>query len=218
MQCPKCQSSNVKSFSAWYASGTSAIDARTKGGAALYSVRTKGKLQTGPAQLATPPTKLQCLKPTLALLVAGTVGVPLLTAILPRLPGSGVQFPEHLFTPSIIAILACIPIMWTVIALHNWIIVPLRMRAWTSEWMCGSCQTVFDRADLRPTPASLVAGTVGVPILTAILPRLPGGRVQFPEHLFIPSIVGILSCIPFLWTAMAIHNLVVVPSKARAWS
>ena len=100
--------------------------------------------KTGGAQLASPPTKWRYLKPTRASLVAGTVGVPILTGVLPRLPGGGVQFPEHLFIPSIIAILACIPILCMAIAVHNWIIVPSQMKAWNSKWMCGSCECVFN--------------------------------------------------------------------------
>jgi hypothetical protein len=149
MQCPKCQSSDVNPLSTWYASGTSVIDARTAGVAALYAVRTKGMIKTGRAQLASPPTKWRYLKPTRASLVAGTVGVPILTGVLPRLPGGGVQFPEHLFIPSIIAILACIPILCMAIAVHNWIIVPSQMKAWNSKWMCGSCECVFDVPDCR---------------------------------------------------------------------
>jgi hypothetical protein len=149
MQCPKCQSSNVKSFSAWYASGASAIDARTRGVAALYAIRTKAMAKTGIAQLASPPTNWQYLKPTLAFLVAGTLGVPILTAVLPRLPGGGIQFPQHLFIPSIVAILACIPLLWVAVAIHNRLVVPSKMRQWNSGWMCGSCQSIFHILDTQ---------------------------------------------------------------------
>lgn len=156
MQCPKCQSSDVNSLSAWYALGTSAVDVRTRGLAALYAVRTKGMAKTGIAQLASPPTKWQHLKPTLAFLVAGTLGVPILTAVLPRLPGGGVQFPEHLFIPSITAVPVCLPILWTVIAIHNWIIVPSRMKNWNSKWMCGSCLSIVD-VPKKPSRSGLSA-------------------------------------------------------------
>ena len=152
MRCPKCQSGHVKSFSAWYTSGTSAIDARTRGVAALYSVRTKGTVQTGLAQIASPPTNWHYFKPTLAFLGAGTLGIPILVAVLPHLTGGGLHSLETLFFPGIVAVLACIPIVWLSIAFHNCFVLPSKMKAWESEWMCGSCQTTFRIAQTGPTP------------------------------------------------------------------
>ena len=153
MQCPRCRSSDIKSLSGWYASGASAIDARTRGIAALYSVRTKGTAQTHLAQLVCPPARWRYLKPTLAFLVAGTVGVPVLAAVLPRLPGGEIQFPERFFIPSIVAIFACIPILWAATVIHNLIVFPPKMKVWSSQWMCGTCKVIFEPDTWKDTPS-----------------------------------------------------------------
>jgi hypothetical protein len=48
--------------------------------------------------------------------------------------------------PSVIALLACIPILWTGIAIHNWVLIPSKMWMWRSASMCGSCQAIFENA------------------------------------------------------------------------
>ncbi len=69
----------------------------------------------------------------------------------------------------------------------------------------------------RATFLLLIAAVVVIPTLAIFVNHVPIFRLHMGDSLVVTLFVGLLACLPFAWTAIALNNWFVVPKKRRAW-
>jgi hypothetical protein len=69
----------------------------------------------------------------------------------------------------------------------------------------------------RATFLLLIAAVVVIPTLAIFVNHVPILRIHMGDSMVVTLFVGLLACLPFAWTAIALNNWFVVPKKRRAW-